>query len=372
MGARLTDAAGPEGNGRPRRVVTIMDVARTAGVSPATVSRVLNRSAHPVSARGRRRVLDAARRLGYIPNLLARSLLTHRTAALGVLVPDVSNPYYAAVLRGIEDAVGSTGRTVILCNTDRSPEKQRLYLRALMERRVDGLIVAGGSFGRAEAGLTGGLPVVMIGRHPARFPSVRIDNVEAAALATAHLIALGHRRILHLAGPSVSLTAADRVQGFRRALAAAGIPPQHGLIAEVGFTPARAGAAVLAAFAPAPRTARGRAGTRGGRGAGRAGGGRPTAVLAANDQVAIAAIRALHELGLRVPRDVSVVGFDDTPLASYLVPSLTTVAVPAYELGRTAVSLMAAALEGRHAASVVLPCELRVRESTAQPNLRRG
>lgn len=352
MGPRLTNHRARRGPARRtparRRIITILDVARTAGVSPATVSRVLSESSHPVSARGRRRVLAAAQKLAYIPNLQARSLLTNQTAALGVLIPDVSNPYYAAVLRGIEDAVGSTGRTVILCNTDRNPEKQRLYLRALMERRVDGLIVAGGSFGRAETELTGGdLPVVMIGRHPARLPSVRIDNVEAAALATGHLIALGHRRIVHLAGPSVSLTASDRLKGYRRALEAASIPVEPELIVEVGFAPLRAGPAVRAAFG-APR--------------------RPTAVLAANDQVAIGAIRAFHELGLRVPDDVSVVGFDDTPLASYTVPSLTTVAVPTYALGRTAVELMAAALAGRPAASVVLPCELRVRESTAEVN----
>lgn len=335
-----------------RRIVTILDVARRAGVSPATVSRVLNQSSHPVSARGRRKVLAAAQKLAYIPNLPARSLLTNQTAALGVLIPDVSNPYYAAVLRGIEDAVGAIGRTVILCNTDRDPRKQRLYLRALMERRVDGLIVAGGTFGRGESEVTGDdLPVVMIGRHRARFPSVGIDNVAAAALATRHLIALGHRRIAHLAGPAVSLTAADRLRGYRLALEAASIAVDAGLVVEVGFTPLRAGAAVRAAC----RDRR-----------------RPTAILAANDQVAIGVIRALHELGLRVPDDISVVGFDDTPLASYTVPSLTTVAVPSYELGRSAVALMAAVLDGRRPASLVLPCELRVRESTAQPHRRRG
>jgi LacI family transcriptional regulator len=329
----------------------MLDVARRAGVSPATVSRVLSQSSHPVSARGRRRVLAAVQKLAYIPNILARSLLTNQTAALGVLIPDVSNPYYAAVLRGIEDAVGSTGRTVILCNTDRDPEKQRLYLRALMERRVDGLIVAGGSFGQAETEITGAdLPVVMIGRHPARYPSVRIDNVQAAARATGHLIALGHRRIVHLAGPSVSLTAADRLKGYRQALEAASIAPEPALVVEVGFTPLRTGDAVRAVFT----------GTR-----------RPTAVLAANDQVAIGAIRGLHEVGLRVPDDVSVTGFDDTPLASYTVPSLTTMAVPAYELGRSAVALLAAVLEGRRPPSVVLPCELRVRESTAHLTQRR-
>ncbi|MDR7419534.1 MAG: LacI family DNA-binding transcriptional regulator [Armatimonadota bacterium] len=331
--------------------MTIRDVARRAGVSPATVSRVLNASSHPVSEWGRRRVLTAARQLSYIPNLLARSLLTHETAAIGVLIPDVSNPYYAAVLRGVEDAIGPSGRTVILCNTDRDPAKQRLYLRALMERRVDGIIVAGGTFGRPEMAITGrALAVVMIGQHRVRFPSVRVDNVAAAAVATEHLLNLGHRRIACLAGPSVSLTAADRVTGYRRALVAAGVPVDPALIREVGFTPTGTRESVRALFGATAR---------------------PTALLAPNDQVAIGVIRALHELGLRVPADVSVVGFDDTPVASYTVPSLTTVAIPMHDLGRTAVELLVKVLEGRRAESVVLPCALRIRESTA-PIRRRG
>jgi LacI family transcriptional regulator len=325
--------------------MTILDVARHAGVSPATVSRVLNQSSHPVSEQGRRRVLAAARKLAYIPNLLARSLLTQETAAIGVLIPDVSNPYYAAVLRGIEDAVGPSGRTVILGNTDRRSDKQRLYLRALMERRVDGIIIAGGSFGRAEQEITGrALPVVMIGRHRARLPSVRIDNVAAGAMATRHLVELGHRQIACLAGPAVSLTSADRVKGHLRALDAARIPAEAGLIVEVGFTPARTAEAIRALFDRAVR---------------------PTGVVAANDQVGIAVIRALHDLGLRVPDDASVVGFDDTPMASYTVPSLTTVAVPTYGLGQTAVRLLLDVRSGRRASSVVLPCTLKVRESTS-------
>jgi len=324
--------------------MTIRDVARYAGVSPATVSRVLNRSAHPVSERGRRRVLDAARRLAYIPNMLARSLLTQQTAAIGVLIPDVSNPYYAAILRGIEDAISPSSRTVILCNTDRRPEKQRLYMRALMERRVDGIVIAGGSFGRAELAVAGrNVPVVMIGRHRARVPVVRVDNVAAGAMATEHLLALGHRRIACLAGPSTSLTAADRVAGYRKALEAAGLPADPALVREVGFTPAGAAQAVAGLFRADPP---------------------PTAIVAANDQVAIGAIRALHELGYRVPDDVSVVGFDDTPLASYTVPALSTVAIPTYELGRAAVALLLKMLEGQRVLSVVLPCTLRVREST--------
>lgn len=361
MGARLASQRAARG-GRPRRtparrvparrnrarrrrVITIRDVARRAGVSPSTASRVLTQSSHPVSERGRRRVLAAARRLAYIPNMLARSLLKQETAAIGVLIPDVSNPYYAAILRGVEDAVVPSGQTVILCNTDRDPVKQRLYLRALMERRVDGIIVAGGSFGRPETELTGdALPVVMIGRHRAQFPSVRIDNVAAAMMATEHLLGLGHRRIAHLAGPSISLTAADRLKGYQRALQAAGVSPDPRFVIESGFTPSGTAEAIRTLFQLDPR---------------------PTAVVAANDQVAFAVIRALHDLGLAVPADVSVVGFDDTPMATYTVPSLTTVSVPTYDLGRTAVRLLAEVSRGDQAASAVLPCALQVRESTS-------
>lgn len=325
--------------------MTIRDVARHAGVSPATVSRVLNHSSHPVSEQGRRRVLAAARRLSYIPNLLARSLLTRETAAIGVLIPDVSNPYYAAILRGVEDTIGPSGRTVILCNTDRNPEKQRLYLRALMERRVDGILIAGGSFGRAEAEITGGsLPLVMIGRHRARFPSVRIDNVAAGAAATRHLLALGHRRIACLAGPRYSLTAADRVKGYTGALRAAPLPVDRRLVVEVGFAPVGLAGVMERLFAMPDC---------------------PTAIVAPNDQVAIGVIRALYERGLRVPGDVSVVGFDDTPLASFVVPSLTTVAVPTHDLGRVAVELLLAVLDGESVKSVVLSCTLHARESTS-------
>jgi LacI family transcriptional regulator len=234
---------------------------------------------------------------------------------------------------------------VILCNTDRQPQKQRLYLRTLLERRVDGILVAGGSFGRAEAALTAGrVPVVMIGRHPVRCPSVRIDNVAAAATVTEHLLALGHRRIACLSGPRDSLTAVDRVEGYRRTLRDAGLAVDHRLVVEVGFAAVALEWVVDRWFAARSL---------------------PSAVIAPNDQVAIGMIRALYERGLRVPEDVSVTGFDDTPVASCVVPSLTTMAVPMRDLGRVAVELLLALLEDARAESVVLPCTLRVRESTS-------
>jgi len=333
---------------RRRAVATIVDVAGRARVSPATVSRVLTGSSHAVHAETRRRVLAATRALGYLPNMAARSLLTRQTSAIGILVPDVSNPYYAVILRGIEDTASRTGHAIILCNTDRRHDKQQTYLRTLLERRVDGLIVAGGTFRREDlAPFSWRLPpIVVIGRHNVPLPSVRVDNVEAAAAATRHLIALGHRRIACLAGPRNSLTAADRLRGYRKAIREAGLAPRADYVAEAEFT----------------------------LDGGRVGAGRlfeldlpPTAVVASSDQMAIGIIRALHEMGRAVPQDISIVGFDDSPLAAHAVPALTSVAIPMYEMGCRATVLLLCLLRGEPGAGIVLPVELRVRETTAPP-----
>ncbi len=328
-------------------MVTILDVAQRARVSPATVSRVLNHSSHAVSEEVRRRVIVAARRLGYFPNLLARSLLKRETSAIGVLVPDVSNPYYAVILRGIEDAAGTSGRAVVVCNTDRRRDKLQSYLRALLERRVDGLIIAGGTVHVSDLKAIRALPpAVAVGRHPVRLPSVRVDNVQAAATATQHLLALGHRRIGFLAGPPTSWTARDRLDGYRRALRRAGLTPRARDVA-VGEFSLAGGLAGTVRLLGSPH--------------------RPTAIVASSDQMAIGALRALHDRGLRVPEDVSVVGFDDSPLAPYVVPAITSVAIPMYEIGRQALLLLLRLIEEGRSSSLVLPTELQVRESTAPP-----
>jgi DNA-binding LacI/PurR family transcriptional regulator len=326
--------------------VTIRDVARAAGVSPATVSRVLNASGHPVREATRHRVLEAVRRLEYYPNRLARGLLRRETAVVGLLVPDVSNPYYASILRGVEDVAHQHGLVVVLCNTDRDAAKQRHYLRTLLEHRVDGLVVAGGTLTAEELRMVDRrVPVVAVGRHPAPVVSVRVDNVEAARQACRHLLELGHTSIGLLAGPRSSLTARDRAQGYALALREAGVEPEGPWVSWSEFTAQggyRAARDVLSADGL-------------------------TALVASNDQMALGALRALWELGLRVPEDVSVVGFDDTPAAAVAVPALTTVAIPTYEMGRRTLELLLAIRQGRRARSVVLPTELRVRESTAAP-----
>lgn len=326
--------------------MTIHDVAQLAGVSPATVSRVLNGATHAVRETTRRRVLEAVRRLDYYPNRLARSLLQRHTAVVGLLVPDVSNPYYACILRGIEDVAHQHGLAVMLCNTDRDPTKQHQYLRALLEHRVDGVVVAGGTFTWEDLRMVGRrLPVVAVGRHPSDVLCVRVDNVRAAYEACQHLLNLGHTRVGFLAGPRSSLTAQDRVRGYRRALREVGVQPARGWICWSEFTAEggyRATRQVLSAA-------------------------EVTALVASNDQMALGALRALWELGLQVPADVSVVGFDDTPVAAATVPALTTVAIPAYELGRQAMQLLVKVRAGVGAADVVLPAQMRVRESTAPP-----
>jgi LacI family transcriptional regulator len=326
--------------------VTIHDVARLAGVSAATVSRVLNGAGHPVREDTRRRVLEAARLLDYYPNRLARSLLRRETAVVGLLVPDVSNPYYAAILRGVEDVAHQRGLAVMLCNTDRDPAKQRQALRTLLEHRVDGVIVAGGTLTAADlARVDGRVPVVAVGRHPARVPCVRVDNVQAARQACRHLLDLGHTRVACLAGPPSSYTARDRVRGYLSALREAGVRPDDGWVVWSEFTAQGGYAATRQLLDRCP----------------------VTAVLACNDQMALGAVRALWEAGLQVPADVSVVGFDDTPAAAVSVPALTTVAVPTYEMGRKTMELLLALRAGRRASGVVLPAELKVRESTAPP-----
>lgn len=326
--------------------VTIRDVARLAGVSPATVSRVLSGSGHPVREATRRRVLEAAERLAYYPNHLARSLLRRQTGVVGLLVPDVSNPYYGAILRGVEDVAHQHGLTVMLCNTDRDPAKQRRYLRTLLEYRVDGVVVAGGTVTPEDLRMVDRrVPLVAVGRHPADVPCVRVDNVKAGRQACRHLLELGHRQVGCLAGPPASLTSRDRVQGYREALRQAGVQPREEWVVWSEFT---AQGGYRAARELLSRC-------------------RVTAVVAGNDQMALGAVRALWELGLRVPRDVSVVGFDDTAVAAVSVPALTTVAVPTYELGRRTLELLLGLRTGRCPRPLVLSTELRVRESTAPP-----
>jgi LacI family transcriptional regulator len=328
--------------------ISIKDVGRVAGVSISTVSHVLNRTRY-VSPALRTRVEAAVADLGYRHNGLARGLRTRRTETVGLIIPDVSNPYYPQLARGVQDAADAAGFAVFVCNSDRRPDNEARLLAALA--RYQQPVVLVGS--RIDATHVPGADVVQMAP-------------EGGRTAVAHLLQRGHRRIGLIAGPPRGGGApgegtGDRPAksgGYFAALADAGIAPDAALLVSGDYTRAGGRAAMERLLALPP-------------------GRRPTAVFAGNDLMAIGALLALRAAGLGVPGDVAVVGYDDIPEAAVTCPALTTVAVPKYEMGRVAADLLLARIAHRRGAAggtvpgappaprrVVLPCRLTVREST--------
>lgn len=303
-------------------MATISQVAERAGVSVTTVSHVINETRF-VSSAVRERVQQAMDELGYRPNALARSLRRGETHTLGLILPDSSNPFFAEVAQNIEVAAFEQGYNVILCNAQGEPSKERLYLDVLQKRQVDGLILLstgedGESLSRA---LHRDIPIVMVDRDlpTADADVVLVDNRLGAAIAIDHLLHLGHRRIGCISGPSHITPSARRVSGYRDSLAGAGIAFDETLVVRGDFHPESGRAGALALLNRPDR---------------------PSAIFACNDLMAIGAVRAACELGFSVPEDVSVVGFDDIQLASYVTPPLTTVVQPKAGMARTAVHLL--------------------------------
>ena len=337
---------------------TIRDVARQAGVSTMTVSRVINNSGY-TSLATRRQVERAVQELGYVPNAVARHLRSKQTNAIGLVVSDITNPFFTTIARGVEDVAGARGFAVMFCNTDESDDEEARYLRLLVERQVDGVLLVPAGSPRASIRLlrTHKVPLVVLDR---RVPGQRVNNVrcdsEAGAYALArHLIGLGHRRIGVLTGRRAISTSADRVAGVRRALEEAGLGLDEALVRWGGFNFGNANLADGHQMAESVLTATDDP---------------PTALFAANNFIAFGTTRALREMGLRVPEDISVVAFDDLPTEWVSDPFLTVAAQPAYEIGRRAAEMMIDSLVGEGAAtgqSVVLPFEVIIRRSTAAP-----
>lgn len=330
---------------------TIRDVAQRAGVAPITVSRVVNHDGY-VSAETRVRVEAAIAELGYVPNRLARGLRSKRTYTLALVLTDITNPFWTTVARGVEDVAESAGFNVILCNTDESEEKQEKYLRVLLQKQVDGFIMAPASSTAEPVTLIQqqGAPVVVIDRQvPAVVDIARCDSEGGAYQLTQHLLALGHRHIAILSGAPAVSTAADRVAGYRCALADAGLTVDEAYIFHREFTQSAGDAMARQAMALSPR---------------------PTALFAVNNFIAIGAFRALQDLGMRVPEDVSLVAFDDLPPALMLEPFLTVASQPAYEMGRRATELLLQRLTGDAPEAyqhIVLPITMIVRQSSGLP-----
>jgi LacI family transcriptional regulator len=331
-------------------MVTLPEVARRAGVSPMTVSRVVNGSAG-VSPKLRARVEAALAETGYMPNALARSLRARKTDTIALLLPDMTNPFFTTLAQGVEQAARTAGISLLIANSDEREDEEGRLVPMLLQRQVDGLLAipAGPGDQTIRTCRERGVPLVIVDRRPhdASTDVVRADSEGGACELGRLLASLGHRHMAALSGPSSVPTSIDRVAGFTRALVdEAGLPAPAVLYGAYSIEGGHAMA--LAAMRLTPR---------------------PTALFAANNFIAIGVLHALEELGLRVPDDVAVVGFDDLPQAMVTFPFLTVAAQPAMEMGRLAVEMLVARIADPDAPvrDVVLPTELVVRRSSGGP-----
>jgi LacI family transcriptional regulator len=313
------------------RPATLRDVAAAARVHPATASRALNPGTRLlVSEETARRVIEAAERLGYRPNPVARSLRTRRSHTVGLLIPDLNNPLFPPIVRGLEDRLADHGYVALIGNTDGDAKRERLVFDQMRARHVDGFVLATATLHSPilDEAVEADLPVVLMNRTAQGYPfsSVSVDNEQGMRAAVAHLASLGHTRIGHIAGPQEISTGVSRLRGFLEGMR------QHGLAAAdsqivyaSGYTieeGLRCGRDLLAAHSEL------------------------TAIAAANDMLAVGCYEAFDELGLRCPEDISVIGFNDMPFIDRLRPPLSTVRFPHYQLGTEAAKLLIERIEG--------------------------
>ena len=331
--------------GQPAGPITLEMVAQAAGVSPSTVSRILNGTA-VVSALKKQAVDDAIARLSFVPNPVARGLAGGRTLSVGVVTQAIDSPFYGAALRGIEDELDPAGYSPLFVSGHWNAAAEARCIEVLRSRRVDGIIVLTGRLTDAALKATAReLPVVATGRMlkaPGLF-SLAFDNVEGGRLATRHLIELGHQRIAFISGDADHPDANDRHRGYRLALEEAGIAYEPALVVPGEYHE-------VSGLLAVDRLLEGRQ--------------RFTAIFAANDQMACGAALGLHRRSLRVPEDVSLVGFDDLPTSMYALPPMSTVQQPAYELGRLAATAMLQLMAGTTPTVSVPVPRLIAREST--------
>jgi LacI family transcriptional regulator len=336
----------------PEAPVTLKDVAALAGVHPATASRALNPQTRLlVREDTARRVLDAAEHLGYRPNPVARSLRTRRSHTIGVLIPDLTNPLFPPIVRGLEDRLAAAGYVALLGNTDADGERERVLFEQMRARHVDGMVLATAHLSDPLLieSTRAGLPMVLVNRmsHDHSLPSVSVDNERGMQLVVAHLARLRHRRIAHIAGPQDLSTGRDRYRGFTAAMEAHGLSADPDLIIGAKAYSIEEGARVMRLLLDV----------------------RPpcTAVAASNDMLAVGVLSALEEAGLSCPDDVAVVGFNDMPFIDRLRPPLTTIRFPHYQVGTEAAQLLLERISGYGGPVKVLYLapELVVRGSTA-------
>ena len=336
----------------PKDTVTLRDVADAAGVHPGTASRALNDETKAlVRPETIERVLAAAVSLGYKPNLLARSFKTRRTNSVGIVIPDINNPLFPPMVRGVEDRLFQDGYVALLANTENDPDRQRRIFEGMVDRRVDGLVLA--TARRQDIGVEElsemGIPIVLFNRvvEDGKLASVSADDAIGVRMVVEHLRKLGHERIGHVAGPQSLSTGYARYNGFVSAMAETGavVDPQDVVFAET-FSIAEGERCAAALLGNADR---------------------PSAIFAGNDMLALGCYSVAERAGLACPEDLSIVGFNDMPFIDRVNPPLTTVRIPHYELGLRAAELLIARLRypDTPVEVVQLAPELVVRGSTA-------
>jgi LacI family transcriptional regulator len=342
----VTSVKGSPGTGPPTPRVTIADVAARAGVSPTTVSHVLS-GKRQVGAATHERVQQAVRELGYRPNHVARNLRTRRSHAIAVIVPDITNPFYGVLTRGLADAVDAAGYGTYVANTDASRQREQKFVEDALDRGVDGIVMAPLHYTDEDISALSrfGTPIVCLGDSATSVAvdRVLVDDEQGALAATAHLLARAPRRVAMITGPAGEGLA--RIRGYRRALEEAGRTFDPELTRDGGWTRRAGEAAMRALMALEPR---------------------PDAVFCANDLMALGAMDAARRLGLAIPADVALVGFDDVEVAELVTPTLTTVVNPSYDTGRRAGELLLRRMQGDDEGeprTVVMPCRLVERES---------
>lgn len=331
--------------------VTIKDIAREANVSVTTVSRVLNKKPD-VSDDTKKEILKIIDELGYKPNGIARGLVLNKTYTIGLVVPDISNPYFPQVAKGVEKKAKELGYSVIFCDTDNDKEEEKKAIELLKNRRVDGIVLSLSMINKSELNKLQqeNFPVVQIDREVPglNYPTVIIDNNESAFKATKYLIQLGHTQIAHITGDLDTKTGQDRLVGFKRALKKFNIYQKEKWILEGDYSK-ESGFNLMKQLLESKE--------------------RPTAVFAANDLMALGAYEAIFNYDLEIPEDISIIGHDDIDVASIIRPELTTMAQPKYKLGQEAARTLIEEIENNKVENkrrILLKSQLIIRNSTKE------
>lgn len=314
-------------------MITIKDIARICNVSTTTVSRVINNKNEGVSQKTREKVIEVMNKLNYQPNSLARSMVTKKTNNIAILIPDISNPFFADLARGVEDACSANGYHLFLCNTDMDRVKEEEYIRMLRERYVDGMVISTQNSEDFNEIFTKMLddkyPFVFVERYSEKLPDIPgtfVDSLQGAYDATKHLIDLGHKKIVFLSGPLVSANARFRLNGYKKALHDHGLNIDKNLIREGDYKTTSGYKQVKYLFEK---------------------GFKFSAIFASNDLMAFGAYKAAKEADMKIPKDLSIIGFDNIKLPDVLEPKITSMEIPAYKMGEQAVQILLNLIKGK-------------------------